>query len=177
MAGNHRQSLRALQERLATRLAEAKASGADAAWLAVEARGGRYLLPLVQSGEIFPVPFIQRVPYTQPWFMGVAALRGGLMGVVDVGALVGDRAAPQHPVVGPESKLVALNTALGVNAALLVDRLVGLRGLSMFSGAAPRAADRLPVHAQVLLDARGEQWQELNLQALAEWPEFLNVVS
>ena len=52
MAGNHRQSLRALQERLANRLAEAKASGADAAWLAVEARGGRYLLPLVQSVSV-----------------------------------------------------------------------------------------------------------------------------
>jgi twitching motility protein PilI len=177
MAGNHRQSLRVLQDRLATRLAEAKATGADAAWLAVEAGGSRYLLPLIQSGEIFPVPFIQRVPYTQPWFLGVAALRGGLMGVVDMGAVVSADPKAVPSSLGPESKLVALNSALGVNAALLVDRLVGLRGVSMFSGAAPRRPDALPVHAQVLTDVRGEQWQELNLQALAEWPEFLNVVS
>lgn len=83
-----RQSLKALQERLASRLAAAQVSGADAAWLAVEAHGQRFLLPLVQSGEIFPVPFVQRVPYTQPWFLGVAALRGGLMGVVDLGGML-----------------------------------------------------------------------------------------
>ena len=61
MATNQRQSLRALQERLAVRLADAKKSGAEAAWLAVEASGQRYLLPLVHSGEIFPLPVIQAV--------------------------------------------------------------------------------------------------------------------
>ena len=172
-----RQSLKALQERLASRLAAAQVSGADAAWLAVEAHGQRFLLPLVQSGEIFPVPFVQRVPYTQSWFLGVAALRGGLMGVVDLGGML----APDQPASAltgaGEAKLVALHPALGVNAALWVDRLVGLRGVGMFTGAEPRAEGALPVLGQVLTDARGERWQELNLQALAEWPNFLSVVA
>lgn len=175
--GQTRQSLKALQERLASRLAAAQASGADAAWLAIEAHGQRYLLPLVQSGEIFPVPFVQRVPYTQPWFLGVAALRGGLMGVVDLGGLLTpDQAAPALTAAG-DAKLVALHPALGVNAALWVDRLVGLRGVAAFSGAEPRPEGASPVLGQVLTDVRGERWQELNLQALAEWPAFLSVVA
>lgn len=178
MAGNQRQSLKALQERLATRLAEAKEGGSDASWLAVEAHGRRYLLPLVHAGEIFPVPFVQRVPYTQPWFLGVAALRGGLMGVVDLGGLLQtqqDAAAPTG--AGSDAKLVALNQSLGVNAALWVDRLVGLRGVGAFVGAESRAGDESPVFAQRLTDAQGLQWQELNLRALAEWPSFLSVAA
>jgi len=178
VAGNQRQSLKALQERLASRLAEAREGGSDASWLAVEARGQRYLLPLVHAGEIFPVPFVQRVPYTQPWFLGVAALRGGLMGVVDLGGLLQpDAPLSSGQVAVSDAKLVALNQALGVNAALWVDRLVGLRGINMFVGAAPRAASDSPVFAQRLTDTHGEQWQELNLQALAEWPAFLSVVA
>lgn len=178
MAGNQRQSLKALQERLASRLAEAKEGGADASWLAVEVRGRRYLLPLVHAGEIFPVPFVQRVPYTQPWFLGVAALRGGLMGVIDLGGLLQtDRSMSGGPSGTGDAKLVALNQALGVNAALWVDKLVGLRGVSTFVNAIPRAASELPVFAQKLTDTSGEQWQELNLQALAEWPAFLSVVA
>ncbi len=178
MASNQRQSLKALQERLASRLAEAREGGSDASWLAVEARGQRYLLPLVHAGEIFPVPFVQRVPYTLPWFLGVAALRGGLMGVVDLGGLLqGDLLTTGCPGGGSEAKLVALNQALGVNAALWVDKLVGLRGVNMFVSAVPRVASDLPVFAQRLTDTHGEQWQELNLQALAAWPAFLSVVA
>ncbi len=176
MATSQRESLKNLQERLASRLAQAKRSGVEASWLAVELRGQGVLLPLVHAGEIFPLPVIQSVPYTAPWFLGVSALRGGLMGVVDLARLLGlgadDRSAP-----GVDAKVVALNAALGVNAALLVDRLVGLRGPSMFAGANPRPDDSPPVFAQRLTDVHGQQWQELNLQVLVEWPEFLSVMA
>lgn len=176
---SQRQSLKALQERLAGRLAEAKKSGPDASWLAVQARGQRYLLPLVHSGEIFPVPAIQPVPYTQPWFLGVSAVRGALMSVVDM-ALLFHGKGTEKPVplrLTQETKLVALNTALGLNAALLIDRLVGLRSATMFVGAVPSASGALPVFSQLLTDAEGIQWQELNLQALLDWPDFLSVAA
>lgn len=175
--GSTRQSLKVLQERLASRLATAQVSGADAAWLAVELRGQRALLPLVHSGEIFSVPVIQRVPHTQPWFMGVAALRGGLMGVVDLGAMLMPE-LPALPVLGvSEAKLVALHPSLGVNAALWVDRLLGLRGASLFTAVEQPVAGSLPAMGQVLTDAQGQRWQEINLHAVAEWPEFLSVAA
>jgi len=176
-AGTTRQSLKVLQERLASRLATAQVSGADAAWLAVELRGQKALLPLVHSGEIFSVPVIQRVPHTQSWFMGVAALRGGLMGVVDLGALL----MPDLPAVSTlglsEAKLVALHPTLGVNAALWVDRLLGLRGVSLFHSVEQPAGANASALGQVLIDAQGQRWQEINLHAVAEWPEFLSVAA
>ncbi len=174
-----RQSLKALQERLAGRLAEAKKSGPDASWLAVQARGSRYLLPLVHSGEIFPVPVIQPVPHTRPWFLGVSAVRGALVSVVDMAHLFGVHQGQSVPPLKltPETKLVALNSALGLNAALLIDRLVGLRSAGMFVGAVPSAAHAMPVFSQLLTDAQGVEWQELNLQALLDWPDFLSVAA
>lgn len=176
VAGAPRQSLRALQERLAARLASAQAVGAEAAWLAVELHGLKALFPLVHSGEIFPVPPIQRVPHTRPWFMGVAALRGGLVAVVDLGALLVPGQAVAAPAVLTEAKLVTLHPALGVNAAVWVDRLAGLRGVSAFVSAQPAVGD-LPVWGQTLVDAQGENWREINLQAVADWPEFLSVAA
>jgi len=177
MATSTRQSLKDLQERLAVRLADAKKAGAEAAWLAVEAGGQRYLLPLVHSGEIFPLPAVQPVPHTQPWFVGVTALRGALVGVVSLAGLLKNQDSLLTAGQRQEAKLVALNAALGVNAALWIDRMVGLRNASMFVGVIPRQDGESPVFSQRLTDDRGDVWQELNLQALVEWPEFLSVVA
>ena len=84
----NREALRELQTRLATRLKAARTEGLAVSWLAVQAGGSNYLLSLAQSGEIFPWTDVQPVPYTQPWFMGVANLRGGLFGVVDFASFV-----------------------------------------------------------------------------------------
>jgi twitching motility protein PilI len=179
MATN-RQSLKDLQERLAQRLSAAKSEAATASWLAVEAGGDRYLVPLVQSGEIFPWTSVQVVPYTKPWYAGVASLRGGLHGVVDLLRLVRPGAAPQAS--GPEritseSRLVSLHTALGVNAVLWIDRLLGLRNPAMFSAIAPRPQEAPPFFARCLIDHQGQSWQELDLQALAADTEFLAIAA
>lgn len=176
----NRQSLKELQERLAQRLTAAKTEAATASWLAVEAGGERFLVPLVQSGEIFPWTSVQAVPYTKPWYAGVASLRGGLHGVVDLPGLIG------HPVVtkGPalervtsETRLVSLHAALGVNAVLWIDRLLGLRNPVMFSAIAPRPPQAPPFFARCLIDHQGQTWQELDLQALVTDPGFLAIAA
>ena len=178
MATN-RQSLKDLQERLAQRLTAAKTEAATASWLAVEAGGQRFLVPLVQSGEIFPWAAVQAVPYTKPWYVGVASLRGGLHGVVDLLRLVGGAAAGSSGLerVNSASRLVSLHAALGVNAVLWIDRLLGLRNPGMFSAIAPRPQDAPPFFARCLIDNQGQTWQELDLQALAADPEFLAVAA
>jgi twitching motility protein PilI len=90
----NREALRELQSRLASRLQAARTEGVQASWLAVEA-AAQVPVPAAQSGEIFPYRPAQHVPYTQPWFLGVANLRGGLYGVVDLASYVtGQRAGP-----------------------------------------------------------------------------------
>lgn len=180
----NRQSLRDLQERLAQRLNAAKSEAATASWLAVEARGQRYLLPLVQSGEIFPWTAVQAVPYTKPWYAGVASLRGGLHGVIDLASLVSG-APPGAPVaaargterVTSESRLVSLHSALGVNAVLWIDRLLGLRNPAMFSAIGEAPAQAPPYFTRCLIDVQGLPWQELDLQTLASEPDFLAIAA
>src|SRR5512133_2354964 len=109
----NREALRELQSRLASRLQMARTEGVQASWLAVEAAGAKYLFPLTQSGEIFPFSSAQPVPYTQAWFLGVANLRGGLYGVVDLASFVGGHAPlPRSDASRAESRLIALNTLL-----------------------------------------------------------------
>ena len=89
----NKQALREFQSRLAERLQSARTSGVAASWLAVEAGAARLLFPLSHAGEIFSWTDVQRVPYVQHWFMGVANLRGGLSAVVDLASFVQDAAA------------------------------------------------------------------------------------
>ncbi len=176
----NRQSLKELQERLAQRLTAAKTEAATASWLAVEAGGERFLVPLVQSGEIFPWTSVQAVPYTKPWYAGVASLRGGLHGVVDLPGLIGRPVVTKGPAlerVTSETRLVSLHAALGVNAVLWIDRLLGLRNPAMFSAIAPRPPQAPPSFARCLIDHQGLTWQELDLQALVTDPGFLAIAA
>lgn len=171
----NREALRDLQTRLADRLQAAKKEALSvSSWLAVESGGQHYLLPLGHSGEIFPWSAIQTVPYTQQWFLGVANLRGGLVGVVDLAALLGGSSVRTEQALANTS-LLAFNAVLEVNAALLVDRLAGLRGIDAFVSSEPPSPDAPSFFGMVYLDASGARWQELNLQLLAQHPTFLSI--
>jgi twitching motility protein PilI len=172
----NRQALRELQTRLADRLQIARTQGVAASWLAVEAGGAKYLFPLSQSGEIFPWVSTQPVPYTQFWFTGVANLRGGLFGVVDLASFVSGKAPPlKNEMARTESRLVALNSALEVNCALLIDKLSGLRNQEAFSDFSEKAADDPEFFGNRYIDVNGGTWQEINLQLLAQQAHFLTI--
>ncbi|MDE2607538.1 MAG: chemotaxis protein CheW [Burkholderiales bacterium] len=172
----NREALRELQNRLASRLQAARAEGVQAGWLAVEAAGDRYLFPLAQSGEIFPFTPAQQVPYTQGWFLGVANLRGGLYGVVDLASFVTGQAPAQRTDASrAESRLVALNGLLEVNCALLIDRLAGLRNTDAFVSSDGAPAGSPDYFGSGYTDASGAYWQEINLQALSQQPQFLSI--
>lgn len=175
----YRKSLRDLQERLAQRLTAAKSEAATASWLAVEARGQRYLFPLVQSGEIFPWTAVQAVPFTKPWYAGVASLRGGLHGVIDLGRLIDHSSEWSLPAerVTSESRLISLHAALGINAVLWIDRLQGLRNPAMFHALGDTPAGAPAYFTRCLIDHQGLLWQELDLQMLAAEPEFLAIAA
>ncbi|MBX3610716.1 MAG: chemotaxis protein CheW [Hydrogenophaga sp.] len=174
-----RQSLKELQERLAQRLTAAKTEAVTATWLAIEAGSQPYLVPLVQSGEIFPWTAPQAVPYTKNWYLGVANLRGGLHGVIDLAALLQGQTRPAaaRPVdrVSSESRLVSLHSALGLNAVLWIDRLLGLRSPATFNQVGERPQGAPAYVTRSLVDNRGQSWQELDLQALVAEPEFLAI--
>ena len=172
----NREALRELQSRLADRLEAAKTTAVSANWLAVESAGQRFLFPLRQSGEIFSVVGVQPVAYTQPWFLGVANLRGGLFGVVDLGGFIyGQPSVPALAGAANEARLVAVNQALGSTCALLVDRLSGLRGHDAFTQSEPPGPQAPIYFGQRYTDTQGHLWQELNLQLLCSQERFIHI--
>jgi twitching motility protein PilI len=166
-------ALRALQTRLAERLRSVQEQPRVASWLAVECRGQGLLFPLEHAGEIFALPALLPVPHTAPWFAGVANLRGGLYAVVDLGQFLGLAPVPGAP--RDAARVVALAPRAGVNAALLVDRLAGLRSAGQLEAVSAPADDRPAFAGATYRDADGRPWQEIVLSALAEDERFLAI--
>jgi len=171
-----KQAIRDLQTRLADRLQSARAQPVSVAWLAVLMGDVRYLLPLSQSGEIFPLPSLTRVPYTQPWFCGVANLRGGLYGVVDLLPLMGSAQAPvRNELAWAQARLVTLNPDSGVSCALVLDGLMGLRRQEAFQSFESAPPGSPAWFGQRFTDTHETSWQEIDLYALAQTAEFLSI--
>jgi twitching motility protein PilI len=171
----NREALRELQGRLAQRLQQARTEVQKQSWLAVECAGLGVLVPLATAGEIFPVSTLLSVSHTQAWFMGVANLRGGLHGVVDLAAFLGLRVPLAPDALREQSRLLAFNVALGSHCAVLVDRLAGLRSAGQLT-AEPEAGEPRPAFAGTRWrDVEGRLWQEIDLAALARNEQFLAV--
>jgi twitching motility protein PilI len=172
-----REALRELQSRLAERMQAARTQERVLSWLAVESAGRGFLFPLQQAGEIFVAVPLLGVPHTQDWFLGVANLRGGLHGVVDLASFLGVKAPSSAAAPTREqSRLIAFNPNLNVNCALLVDRLAGLRSVQQLSAAEADGRPRPPFVGGSWLDGDGRAWQEIRLAELAADPQFLSIV-
>jgi twitching motility protein PilI len=174
----NREALRELQSRLAERMQAARREQRIQSWLAVDCRGHGLLLPLEQAGEIFPPTALMPVPHTRPWFIGVANLRGGLHGVVDLARFLGLPEAPPSEPGREQSRLIALGAALGLNCALYVDRLAGLRNAEqLHADPDPAPFPRPHFAGERWRDAQGRSWQALDLAALARDEQFLSIVA
>ena len=172
-----REAVRDFHRRLVERLHASPTLCVQAACLAVEAAGGRYLIPLAQAGEICPAVQALSVPHTQPWFLGVVSLRGGLYGVIDLAAwcAVTPPVAPGHRPPNHEAQLVTFNPAFEVQCAIRIDRLVGLRGPDYFCGSSPSPEAGTDGFGPVLHEASGASWQALDLYAWSRQPRFLRI--
>ena len=171
MAG--KQALREFQQRLAQRLQAVREQSQSARWLAVESAGLGLLIPLAQAAEIFALVPTTRVPYTKPWMLGVANLRGGLHTVVDLAQYLGLR---NNRVEGSGGRLVALSADLNTNCALLVDRLAGLRTEEQLKRS-PCADERPHFASDQRVDEQGRIWQVLDLEVLVRFEPFLDIVA
>jgi twitching motility protein PilI len=173
----NKEALRELQNRLAERLKTARSQARSMSWLAVECSGRGFLLPLQEAGEIFAATTIVPVAHAKPWFLGVANLRGGLHGVVDLAAFLGVKGGERVAEVSRErAQLVAFNAGLEVNCALWVDRLAGLRSAEHLAPEPDTDLSRPSFVGGRFRDAAGRLWQELVLSELAHHDAFLRIV-
>lgn len=164
-----RTRLRQYQEQLLERMQAAKTStGARANQLGVEIGGHGYLIDLTETGEIVPVPPMASVPLTRPWYLGLANIRGNLLGVVDLarylGQDVGDDGRTRAAAAPNLARLITFSPALAFPCALLAGRVYGLR----------QAGEMTP-HDGRLRDADGNEWTPLSLAGLVAEDRFLQV--
>jgi twitching motility protein PilI len=169
-----KEALSQFQSRLAGRLhsIDKKDGDATANWLAVEINGHGFILPLNQSGEIFPWSEPQSIPYTKDWFLGVANLRGALCGVVSLSKYLDLK--PQRQVNADsgvaaslqDRRLVGFHPSLELNTVVVVDKLIGLKNRDQMQ---PSGVENQ------YQDGQGVRWLEVDLQILSQDPVFINI--
>jgi twitching motility protein PilI len=166
----HMASLRDFSAQLAQRLSEAPAHEPQAARLGVHIGSRSYLVDMTSIGEVVPVSAIARVPWTRPWFRGLANVRGRLVGVYDLPQMAGEEPVRDEQAL----QLLVLGESLKVNAALLITRAFGLRNAKDLDALAEGDAGA-PWEGARFRDAGGATLTELNLARLVADERFASI--
>jgi twitching motility protein PilI len=158
-----RTNLREFQQNLSDRMQDKSRDGGQLSLLGVEIAGQNWLIAMVDVSEVLSLPPLVQVPLTKPWFRGVANVRGNLYCVADVAAYL---------QLGVASGVIANRLLLaaerhGVNAALLVDRVYGLRDTRNW-----QADEARPGY---YADQQGVVWRKLDVVELLAQTEFLQI--
>jgi twitching motility protein PilI len=159
--------LREFSTQLAQRLKEAPNLPTEPTRLAIRIGVDNYLVEMALASEIVSLPEIARVPWTRPWYRGLANVRGRLVGVVDLQHLMG-----REPLPADQSQqLLVLGESLGVAAGILMTRAFGIRNLKDLE-----PLDPAPVRAEWertrYRDLDNIALTELDLRELAKAPGF-----
>lgn len=165
--------LREFSTQLAQRLKEAPNKPVEPTRLAVRIGAENYLVEMALAGEIVSLPDIAPVPWTRPWYRGIANVRGRLIGVVDLLQLAGG--APLSP--DQTHQVLVLGETLGVNAGILVTRAFGIRNLKDLTplDAAPSSTVRANWERARYRDNDGLTLTELELRELATSTHFASI--
>jgi twitching motility protein PilI len=163
--------LRDFTAQLAARLEAAPGPLSEPARLAVRIGTAAFLLDMNKAGEIVTAPPVTPVPWTKPWYLGLANVRGRLIGVIDLMQLAG--AAP----IAPEDalQLVVLNEELKVNVGLLITRAFGLRNIKDLEALGALGDRNRPWEARAFRDSDGSRLVEIDLQGLTTFEEFASI--
>jgi len=105
------------------------------------------------------------VPLTRPWYLGLANVRGSLLGVIDLARYLDDgHVAPTPAAAGSTPRLLVFAPSLGLNCALLASSVYGLRH-----------AGTMTRDGEALRDLEGNTWMPLSLAALVREERFLHI--
>ncbi len=163
-----KQSLRDFQTALAEKLKAAQAATGPSSKLGFIAGGRHWLVSLDQINEIVTVPELIVVPWVQPWFSGVASVRGALFGCTDLGAFL----KLTESLPAGESHLLLAHPRFGVNAALRIERTLGLRPIDNLKREVVEDA-ATPWSRGQWRGLDDQVWTELDVEKLVASPAFL----
>ncbi len=159
-----RLNLREFQQNLIDRLQVTGLPESRASMLAILIAGKNWLVDMADIAEVLPLPSLTAVPLTKSWFLGVANVRGNLYGVIDMATYEKTGAASGNA----NNCVLLVSERFAFNAALLVDRVLGLRDTQSWK--------RNEVYGQAeYLDETGASWTRLDVQGLLQQAEFLQI--
>lgn len=137
------------------------------------------LVNLVDIVEVLPVPAVQSVPLTKPWFRGMTNVRGNLYGLTDLSHFLA-----QGPTTDKASNRILLfNSVQTSQAAILLDGVLGLRNVSTLTKLDGQPlAQLLPqlanwqqfFSAECYQDHQDKIWLTLNVDVLVRDSQFIN---
>lgn len=178
-----RLNLREFQQNLIDRLRVKDLSAARVDTLGVQIAGRNWLVDMVDISEVLPLPALTAVPFTRPWFRGVANVRGNLYSVVDMAAYEHSGTAASTSSGGSgqaasagsgqasgdaNNRVLLVADRFAFNVALLVDRVLGLRDARTWS--------QSEVDGQIeYRDEQGVSWRKLDVRGLLGQAEFLQI--
>ncbi len=145
----------------------------SAAVLGVPIGEERWLVHMTEVNEVLPVPKLAAVALTQPWFLGMANVRGNLYGITDLSLYLGG--LPTQ--INQKSRVYLSSPRYSVNSGLLVSNMLGIRSLSEFEPMENTHESMLVQagSAGVCKGKAGRVWHVLNLQALVQEDNFLKI--
>jgi twitching motility protein PilI len=158
-------NLREFQQSLIDRLQSADPSEYRHSKLGVIIAGQRWLVDVLDIGAVSPVPTLTEVSFAKAWFRGVASVRGNLYGVVDIAAYLRLGTLSEDSL----NRVLLLAERYAFNSAFLVDRVVGLRDTTRW-----RQNHEDGKHLEYQ-DEQGAVWYRLDVKALLEQAEFLQI--
>lgn len=159
-----RLSLRDFQQGVLDRLKSQNVDAARVTTLGVMVGEQHWLVDMADISEALPLPTLTPAPSVQPWFCGVANVRGNLYSVTDLSAFLG-REMTQRDAA---TRVLLLNPKYAFSAGLLVTRVLGLRNAMEWT--------QSEVQGEILFqDSGGQRWRKLDVQSLLHRPEFLHI--
>lgn len=163
-------NLREFQESILLKLKEATQQGsvASTSRLGISSGSKNYLINLNEVKEVLPVPPLQSIPLTKPWFLGIANVRGNLYNISDLAQFMG--MPPTHRSIN--NRIVLLSTESTTQVALVIESLIGLRSVEAMQLQKNNDMN-LAFSKKSYVDDDNNEWFELDIESIVQNQDFI----
>jgi len=155
-----RTNLREFQKNLSARMSAGNSEKHQISTLGVLIAGQHWLVDMSDISEVLSLHTMVTVPMAKPWVSGVSNVRGSLYCVTDIAAYLKLGKASG----ALDNRLLLVAERYAFNAALLVDKVLGLRD----------ARGWLLEQAEYK-DEQGVMWGKLDIVNLLRQSDFLQI--
>ncbi len=166
-------SIEEYQHTLTEQIQSAGKGDTSSTVLGVAVGEDRYLIPMTEVSEVIQIPKLAHVSLTQPWFLGLANVRGNLYGITDLGVYLGGNPTQFNL----KSRILLASPGNKMFGGFIVNSMLGIRNLSEFTPV-KSSKKRLPEGITAdYKDTEGRLWRELSLYELIRDEKFLQIAS